>query len=51
MVSKFALHFFACGEVGAVRVMENEGADASFGLHHHAFSQFYSDLFGEEKLP
>ena len=33
-------------EIGAVRVMEDQRADAGFGLHHHAFGQFDADFLG-----
>jgi len=39
------------GEVGAVGVVEDQGADAGFGVHHHAVCEVDADFFWVEELP
>ena len=39
---------FVGGEVGAVGMVEHEGADAGFGFHHHTFSELDADVLGPE---
>ena len=41
----------ADAEVRAIGMLENERADAGFGIHHHAFGKLHADFFGAQKLP
>src|ERR1035437_3350262 len=42
---------FICREVGAIGMVEDDGAYAGFRLHHHAFGQLHADVFGPEQFP
>src|ERR1700729_1423212 len=41
----------ADGEVRAIGMMEDQRADAGFGVHHHAFGEMYADFFRFQKHP
>jgi hypothetical protein len=38
-------------EIGAVRVMEGERADAGFRVHHHALGELHADFLRTQQLP
>ena len=38
-------------EVGAIGMVEHQGADAGFRLHHHAFGEAHADFLGAQQLP
>lgn len=41
-----AIAGIADAKVIAIGVAEDEGADAGFRVHHHAFGEFDADIFG-----
>src|SRR5208337_5480812 len=41
---------FRGGEVGAIRMVEHQRADAGFGLHHHALGEPHASLFRAQQL-
>src|ERR1035437_1267195 len=38
-------------EIGAIGMVEDDGAHAGLRFHHHAFGQLHADIAGLEKLP
>ena len=38
-------------KICAIRMMEDEGADAGFRVHHHPFGEVNSDFFGTQEEP
>src|SRR5207249_4381637 len=43
--------FFTRSEVGAVRMVEYERANARLGLHHHALGELYADFVRLQQFP
>src|SRR5579859_8272125 len=43
--------FFARREIGAIRVVKYQRADARLGLHHHALGELYADFVRLQQFP
>src|ERR1051325_3776587 len=41
----------AHGKVSAIGVMEDQCADAGFGIHHESFRELHADFFGLQQFP